>query len=152
MSDKSLLLTSTLLKQNEILGELLSIIVKQRDALKEGRLADLQDLMSELRHASVRCQAIETKRMRATEDLAGALGCEAVVSSILPMLSPEEAASVEPAAKALGQTVQKIKVEMSILARLMEEAKLLNQMLITEWQKLSAKAFGGATVVFDARI
>ncbi|MDR3355493.1 MAG: flagellar biosynthesis protein FlgN, partial [Synergistaceae bacterium] len=64
MSEKSADLADTLHKQDEILSELLTVVVKQREALKGGRLSDLQDLMSDLRRVSVRCQAIETKRVR----------------------------------------------------------------------------------------
>ena len=57
MPGKSDILFETLVKQDEILSELLSVTLKQREALKEGRMPDLQDLMSEMRHVSVRAQA-----------------------------------------------------------------------------------------------
>ncbi|MDL2263419.1 flagellar protein FlgN [Synergistaceae bacterium OttesenSCG-928-I11] len=159
MSESVLLLGNTLKKQNEILTELLDIILKQRDALKEGRHADLQTLMSELRHVSVRCQAIETKRARTAEELAGALGCEPTVSEILRALpegseeSAEGRSLIEEESKKLIQIVQRLKIEMSLISRLMDEAKSLNEMLISEWQKLSLKAIGGAALgTFDAKI
>ncbi|MDR1884775.1 MAG: flagellar protein FlgN [Synergistaceae bacterium] len=153
MSEKSIALADTLLKQDEILSELLSITVKQRDALKEGRLSDLQNLMSELRHVSVRCQAIETKRVRLSEDLAGLLGCDQVVSQIVSALPREEGLVVEESAKKLMQTVNRLKIEMSILSRLMDEARTLNEMLISEWRRLGEKSMGlGAMGTFDTRI
>lgn len=153
MTVKSASLAETLLKQDEILGELLSVVRDQRDALKEGRLSDLQELMSELRHVSVRCQAIETKRQRATDDLSGELGTDPVVSEIIKVLPPDDALLMGEAANKMMQTVKTLKAEMSILSRLMEEAKTLNQMLIMEWQKLGQKAIGGSGLgAFDARI
>ena len=56
------LLVETLNRQDEILKELWELVVKQRDIMKTGKVTDLQAIMSEMRHVSVRCQAIEAKR------------------------------------------------------------------------------------------
>lgn len=155
MSESSLLLGNTLQKQNEILTELLDILLKQRDALKEARHADLQALMSALRHVSVRCQAIETKRARTAEDVAGALGCEPTISGILRALPGEDEGRslIEEESKKLVQLVRRLKIEMSLISRLMDEARSLNEMLISEWQKLSMKFMGGMAMgTFDAKI
>jgi hypothetical protein len=152
MPEKVSILTETLLKQDEILSELLSIILKQREALKDGRLSDLQDLMSEMRHTSVRAQAVETKRFRAAEDAASELNCEAVVSKIISALPREETPEMREAARKLMSTVERLKIEMSILSRLMDEAKSLNEMLISEWRKMSARATGLSSGGFDTKI
>jgi ubiquinone biosynthesis protein UbiJ len=152
MSNKSSLLAETLVKQDEILSELLSITLRQREALKEGRLSYLQELMSEMRHTSVRAQAIEVKRSRLAAEIAGDLGCEAVVSKIVRALSPDESEPLKAAAGKLTSTVERLKTEMSILSRLMDEAKNLNEMLINEWRKMSSKAVGPGGGGFDARI
>ena len=147
------LLTETLLKQDEILSELLVLIENQREALREGRLSDLQSLMSDLRHVSVRCQAIETKRTRVAAEAAAALGCEAVVSEIIVALGEEDSADLAEAARRLMHTVNMIKSEMTILSYLMEEAKTLNDMMIAEWRRLSQSSFGGGSVGgFDTKI
>ena len=151
MSDRSSRLAETLVKQDEILSELLSITRLQREALKEGRLPYLQELMSEMRHTSVRAQAIETKRSRLSAEIAADLGCEAVVSKIANVLPPEESEPLKSAAAKLTSTVERLKMEMSILSRLMDEAKNLNEMLINEWRKMSSKAVGPGGG-FDARI
>jgi hypothetical protein len=153
MSEKVISLADILLKQDEIMLELLSVTEKQREALKEGRLADLQNLMSDLRHVSVRCQAVETKRARVSSDLAAELGCEPIVSVIVELLPKEAGAMLEESARKLLQTVGKLKVEMSILSRLMDEAKSLNDMLITEWRRLGRMSFGSGSIgVFDRKI
>jgi len=152
MSDQ-VLLTETLLKQDEILNELLAVVVSQKEALKDGRLSDLQSLMSDLRHVSVRCQAIETKRVKTADELAKTLGCAPIVSEIAAALPPEDAPAVLDAAKALLKTVSKLKAEMAILPRLMEEAHTLNEMLINEWRKLGQSSAGvGSMGSFDTRI
>ncbi|MDR1965837.1 MAG: flagellar protein FlgN [Synergistaceae bacterium] len=152
MSEKSAALTDTLLKQDEILSGLLDITLRQREALKEGRLSDLQNLMSEMRHSSVRAQAIETKRGRAAAEVAFELGCDAVVSEIARRLGGDESAAMEEAAKKLMETVKRLKMEMSIFSRLMDEAKTLNEMMIAEWRRLGSKATGIPTGVFDTMI
>jgi predicted RNase H-like nuclease (RuvC/YqgF family) len=152
MSDKSSLLAETLVKQDEILSELLSVTQSQREALKEGRLSRLQELMSEMRHTSVRAQAIETKRSRLAAEIAAGLGCEAVVSKIAGVLPHEESEPLKDAAGKLMSTVGRLKTEMSILSRLMEEAKNLNEMLINEWRKMSSGMVGPGGGGFDARI
>jgi hypothetical protein len=152
MSEEPIALTETLKKQDDILSELLSITQKQREALKDGRLSDLQDLMSEMRHTSVRAQAIEAKRSRMAAAVAGALGCKEAVSDIIRSIPEEDAAVMNEAAKKLLSTVEKLKMEMSILSRLMDEAKTLNEMMIAEWRKLGAKAGGFQISGFDTRI
>ncbi|MCL2684564.1 MAG: flagellar protein FlgN [Synergistaceae bacterium] len=151
MPEKSDILVETLAKQDEILCELLSVTQKQREALKDGRMPDLQDLMSEMRHISVRAQAIETKRERMVSEFAAEIGCEPVVSGIIRALSPDEAGRMDEASRKLISTVERLKVEMSILARLMDEAKNLNEVLISEWRKMSMR-MAGASAGFDTRI
>jgi hypothetical protein len=152
MPEKSAILTETLERQDEILSELLSVTLRQRESLKEGRISELQELMSEMRHISVRAQAIETKRGRTAGELAGSLGCDATVSGIIKALPEGEASVMEKAASKLVATVEELKVEMSILSRLMDEAKNLNEMLISEWRKMSAKVHGASAGGFDTRI
>ena len=60
---------------------------------------------------------------------------------------------MEASAKKLMETVNKLKIEMSILSRLMSEARALNEMLITEWRRLGEKLISpGALGTFDTKI
>lgn len=155
MSEATSQLGATLKKQNEIISELLDIVILQRDALKAGRHADLQAQMSQLRQASVRCQAIEAKRVRCAEEAAKELDCGLTVSEIVASLpeGDESRAEIDEEGRKLMQTVERLKVEMTIIGKLMEEAKSLNEMLISEWQKLSMKSLGvGKIGTFDAKI
>ena len=146
------ILGQILLKQDEILKELLAVVTLQREALRDGRLSDLQDSMSQLRHISVRCQAIETKRNNSAAHLAESLSCSPVISEIVERIPEEEREALRSAAHILLETVGRLKVEMAILPRLMEEAKTLNEMLIAEWRRLGQQTLGSATGGFDARI
>ena len=52
----------------------------------------------------------------------------------------------------VSNTVEKLKMEMQILPKLIEEAKMLNEMLISEWRRLGEMpgSLGGGG--FDTRI
>lgn len=146
------LLTETLGRQDEILKELWVLVIKQRDIMKTGRVTDLQDIMSEMRRVSVRCQAIEAKRSRAADELGAALSCNAVVSEIITKLGAAESEPLREAADKVSDTVIKLKAEMQLLPRLMEEAKTLNEMLISEWRRLGETAGNVGGGGFDTRI
>ncbi len=146
-------LLETMQRQEEILSTLWSLIVKQREALKKNDPSDLQSIMAGLRQESVRSQAIEAKRERLAEELAKQLDCEPIVSEMAKRLIPEEAEPLKQTAKALIGTVGRLRSEMELLPRLMEEARLLNEMTITEWRRLTEQAMGpGVSGGFDARI
>ena len=144
-------LIETLERQEEILAELLDIVVQQREVIKSGKLAELQELMSEMRRVSVRCQAIETKRVRVAEELASRLQCSPIVADIIVALPEDQKESLQGVAQLVAETVGALKVEMQILPRLMEEAKALNEMLISEWRRMNEEA-GSVTGGFDAKI
>ena len=146
------LLVETLNRQDEILKELWELVVKQRDIMKTGKVTDLQAIMSEMRHVSVRCQAIEAKRSRAAEELSSLLDCKPVVSDIITKLEEPEAEVLREAGHRVSNTVEKLKMEMQILPKLIEEAKMLNEMLISEWRRLGEMpgSLGGGG--FDTRI
>lgn len=152
MSERSAQLAGILQKQNEILSELSSVVVSQRDALKEGRIADVQSIMSDLRRLSVRAQAIETKRVHAADGISRDLDCAPVVSEIIRALPSGDSPELDEAAQKLMATVGGLKREMTILSRLMEEATTLNDMLLAEWRRLGQKSFGFSSGTFDTKI
>ena len=82
-------LGDALAKQAEILRTLGEVTVRQREALKEGRLELLQDLFREQQAAGFAAEAAEERRRRAASELAAALGCESNVSAICSRL-PEQ--------------------------------------------------------------
>ena len=146
------LLVETLNRQDEILKELWELVVKQRDIMKTGKVTDLQAIMSEMRHVSVRCQAIEAKRSRAAEELSILLECKPVVSDIIAKLNEPEAEVLREAGHRVSNTVEKLKMEMQILPKLIEEAKILNEMLISEWRRLGEMPGSVGGGGFDTRI
>lgn len=143
-------LVETLRIQETILRDLWDVVVRQREALRGGRLSALQDLMRQLQHLSVRAQAAETKRGRLCRDLAQQLGCDGVLSEICARLPEEEAAPLREAGEDLLGAVALLRSETKLLGILMEESRNLNEMLLAEWRRLRdpLSLAGG----FDTRI
>ena len=143
-------LVETLRIQETILRDLWDVVVRQREALRGGRLSALQDLMRQLQHLSVRAQAAEVKRGRLARDLAEELHCDAVLSEICARLPQEEARSLEEAGADLLGAVGLLRAEMKLLGILMEESRTLNEMMLGEWRRLAEIPMGSGG--FDTRI
>jgi hypothetical protein len=129
-------LGDALTKQAEILRTLGEVTVRQREALKEGRLELLQDLFREQQAAGFAAEAAEERRRRNAADLAATLGCEPRVSSICSRLSDNEAYQLKQKADDVLRQVKVLQSEMYILSSLVEENQRLNGMMAAEWRRL----------------
>ncbi|ACZ18900.1 hypothetical protein Taci_0664 [Thermanaerovibrio acidaminovorans DSM 6589] len=129
-------LIKTLEMQDEVLGQLGDLLVKQREALKDGRLQVLQDLFKEMQFVSVKAQALETKRSRLSSALAAQMGCEPVLSQLSDVVGGEEGERLRAAGDAVLKRVGFLRSEMRLMELLMDEAKVLNEMLINEWRRM----------------
>ena len=129
-------LGDALTKQAEILRTLGEVTVRQREALKEGRLELLQDLFRELQKIGFSAEALENQRGKMAAELAAQLGCEPKVSAICERLRGGESASLKETAAELEMAVRKLQSEMQILAGLVDENQRLGGMMIAEWRRL----------------
>ena len=129
-------LGDALTKQAEILRTLGEVTVRQREALKEGRLELLQDLFREQQAAGFAAEAAEERRRRNAADLAATLGCEPRVSSICSRLPDNEAYQLKQKADDVLRQVKVLQSEMYILSSLVEENQRLNGMMAAEWRRL----------------
>jgi len=129
-------LGDALTKQAEILRRLGDVTVRQREALKEGRLELLQDLFREQQAAGFAAEAAEERRRRAASELAAALGCESNVSAICSRLPEQEALFLKERADAVLRQVRVLQSEMYILSSLVDENQRLNGMMAAEWRRL----------------
>lgn len=137
-------------QQAQTLLELWSVVVQQREALREERLSSLQDLMKKAQALSSRARALEAAREKETNSLAGILGCAPVLSEFVPRLAEAEAGRLRSAGDGLCKAVLKLKSEMQILSRLVEQSTMLGELLIGEWRRLEG-SFGTPTGGFDFR-
>jgi len=129
-------LGDALAKQAEILRTLGEVTVRQREALKEGRLELLQDLFREQQAAGFAAEAAEERRRRAASELAAALGCESNVSAICSRLPEQAALLLKKEADEVLRQVKVLQSEMYILSSLVEENQRLNGMMAAEWRRL----------------
>jgi len=137
-------------QQTQTLLELWDVIVRQREALREERLSSLQELMKNAQSLSVKARAFEVARERETKALAAVLGCDSTVSALAAKLTEEEAARLRTAGDALRQAVLKLKSEMQILSRLVEQSAMLGELLVNEWRRLEG-SFGTPSSGCDFR-
>ena len=129
-------LGDALAKQAEILRTLGEVTVRQREALKEGRLELLQDLFREQQAAGFAAEAAEERRRRAASELAAALGCESNVSAICSRLPEQAALLLKKEADEVLRQVKVLQSEMYIISALVEENQRLNGMMAAEWRRL----------------
>ncbi|HPE66757.1 MAG TPA: flagellar export chaperone FlgN, partial [Synergistales bacterium] len=127
-------LGDALAKQAEILRTLGEVTVRQREALKEGRLELLQDLFREQQAAGFAAEAAEERRRRAASELAAALGCESNVSAICSRLPEQAALLLKKEADEVLRQVKVLQSEMHIISALVEENQRLNGMMAAEWR------------------
>jgi Mg2+ and Co2+ transporter CorA len=137
-------------QQTQTLLELWDVIVRQREALREERLSSLQELMKNAQSLSVRARTLEAARERETKALAALLGCDATVSALAAKLTEEEATRLRAAGDALRQAVLKLKSEMQILSKLVEQSAMLGELLVNEWRRLEG-SFGTPSSGCDFR-
>ncbi len=137
-------------QQTQTLLELWDVIVRQREALREERLSSLQELMKNAQSLSVRARTFEAARERETKALAALLGCDATVSALAAKLTEEEATRLRAAGDALRQAVLKLKSEMQILSKLVEQSAMLGELLVNEWRRLEG-SFGTPSSGCDFR-
>lgn len=130
-------LIETIEKQNEILSEFWDLLVRQREALKGERLPVVQELMAELRNTATRAQAVEIKRERLAARAAEELGCEPRVFEIARRLPAEEGERLTAVGKRLLSIVAKLRAENNLFRVLLDETRLMNDILISEWRRLS---------------
>ena len=129
-------LGDALTKQAMILRTLGVVTVRQREALKEGRLELLQDLFREQQAAGFAAEAAEERRRRAASELAAALGCESNVSAICSRLPEQAALLLKKEADEVLRQVKVLQSEMYIISALVEENQRLNGMMAAEWRRL----------------
>ena len=125
-------------------------LVSQREALASGRLPDIQGLLQNVRHVAVKAQEAERDRHLKAVALAKQLRCDPSAQAIASRLPEDEAASLTNAAKRLDIAVRKLRSELEIYGRLLEESCTLGELLISRWREIG-NGFGGLRGGFEVR-
>ena len=136
MASSAKALGDVLAGQAQVLRTLGDVTVRQREALREGRLELLQDLFKEMQSLSFTAEALEGRRCRLAEELAKKNGCPSSLSDLCSVLPNEESAMLSEKGKELDGAVRRVQAEMQILSALVDENQRLNGMMAAEWRRL----------------
>jgi hypothetical protein len=124
--------------QEAALADLLEILKRERDALKEGKAELIPGLLSELQEGSSRAMGAEAERDSKARRLAEELGCRAVASEICTKLEPEERGRLRLASRELMSAVSSLKEINFILSRQADEHRQLAEMVLDRLRAISA--------------
>ena len=131
-------LINAMLDEADLIDDLLDAVIEQRESVKSGNYAVMQDLMKRVQDVSFHVQAQENRRARLTECVSGELGCEPYISALSQVVPEEERALFMGAGERLGHSVFALKSEMAILTGLIEHNERFSAMLLSEWRRLDA--------------
>jgi len=91
--------------------------------------------MKALQGASAKVRMVEATRDREAKELAKRVGCAPELSQLCAVLPPEEGRILRQAGDQVALAVRKLKAEMQVLSRLVEEQSALQQLMINEWRR-----------------
>ena len=131
-------LINVMLDEADLIDNLLDAVVEQRESVKSGDFAAMQDLMKRVQDISFNVQAKENQRARLTETVSGELGCEPHISALSQVVPDGERALFMGAGERLGHSVFALKSEMAVLSGLIEHNERFSAMLLSEWRRLDA--------------
>ena len=131
-------LIDAMLDEADLIDDLLEAVVEQRESVKSGDYAAVQNLMKRVQGISFRVQARENQRAALTGTLSGELGSEPNVSALAQAVPEEERALFIGAGERLGHSVFALKSEMAILSGLIDHNERYSAMLLSEWRRLDA--------------
>lgn len=136
MASSAKALGDVLAGQAQVLRTLGDVTVRQREALRDGRLELLQDLFKEMQTLSFSAEALEGRRCRLAEGLSKEFGCSSSLAALCAVLPGEESTLLSEKGKELGGAVRRVQAEMQILSALVDENQRLNGMMAAEWRRL----------------
>ena len=122
--------------QAQVLRTLGDVTVRQREALRDGRLELLQDLFKEMQSISFTAEALEGRRCRLAGELAKEFGCQSSLAALCAVLPEDESILLSEKGKDLDGAVRRVQAEMQILSGLVDENQRLNGMMAAEWRRL----------------
>ncbi|HPJ26043.1 MAG TPA: flagellar export chaperone FlgN [Synergistaceae bacterium] len=133
----ALQLVSLLEEQGEVLLQMWQLAGQQREALKEGQFSTLQEMMKDFQALSSRALALEASRQRESLALGKKLSCPPVLTEFVRHVpEDEDAEALRQAGITLLKAIKKLRAEMHLLEKLLQEQSALNELLINEWRRL----------------
>ncbi len=134
MSVQSLI--RVLLDEADSIDELIDAVIEQRESIKSGDYAAMQDLMKRIQDIFFRVQAHEVQRGRLTESVGKAFQCKPQLSALSAAIPEIDRALFIGAGDRLSHSIFALKSEMAILGGLVEQNERYSAMLLSEWRRL----------------
>lgn len=128
--------------QEKALADLLKILKRERDALREGKTDLIPGLLSELQEGSSRAMRAEAERETKAGKLAVALDCQPVLREIFERLDPEEESRLRLASAGLMSAVSSLREINYILSRQADEHRHLADMILERLRLASPSTSG----------
>lgn len=132
--------------QEKALEDLLKILKRERDALKEGKTDLIPGLLSELQEGSSRAMRTEAEREAKAGKLAEALDCQPILREIFRRLEPEEESRLRLASAGLMSAVSSLRETNYILSRQAEEHRHLADMILERLRLASSSPRGESSL------
>ncbi len=124
-------------EESDVLLRMWEVAVEQREALKEGRLSALQDLMKEFQSLSSKALAMEASRERKSLELGKRYDCRPVLTDFVRVVpDDDDAEALRQGGIELLGVIKKLRAEMRLLERLLQEQSLLSELLTNEWRRM----------------
>jgi uncharacterized coiled-coil protein SlyX len=134
-------LVDVLLDEADVIDELVDAIVEQRETVREKDHALLQDQMKYVQEIFFDVQALEARRERLVQALAGELRCPGRLANLVKALPEAEGTELRSAGDRFGHSIFALKAEMTILSGLIEHNERFSALLLSEWRRLSGDGF-----------
>jgi hypothetical protein len=131
-------LIHAVLEEADLIDELIDNVVRQRELVKNGDYAVMQEFMKDIQDGSFRIQAQENQRSRLAVSVAKDLGCEPRLSTLVKVVPEEMRSLFMGAGERLRHSVFALKSEMAVLSSLIEQNERFSAMLLSEWRRLDA--------------
>jgi hypothetical protein len=131
-------LIHTLLEEADLIDELIENVVRQRELVKSGDYATMQEFMKNIQAGSFRVQAQENQRARLAGSVAKDLGCAPRLSALAEVVPDESRSLFIGAGERLRHSIFALQSEIAILSSLVEQNERFSAMLLSEWRRLDA--------------
>lgn len=129
-------LVDTILDESDCIDDLIDAIREQRDSMRDGDEALINELMNEIQDIFFETQTKENIRTELTKKLASKFVCNPDASSLVENMTNEEKVYFNMAVDKLTQSVFVLKSEMLILNGLIDQNARYTSMLLSEYRRL----------------
>jgi hypothetical protein len=124
--------------QERTLGDLLEILRRESEALRQGRAELIPEILGELQEGSSRAMRCEAERDSSARKLAEVLGCSPVAGEICNRLDPSLCGELRKASRGLMSAVSSLSGVNRLISKQAEEHGRLAELVIENMRSMAA--------------